>query len=208
MEALRWLQEFMGLIVKLIPRPTIIKTTDGAVAFVRGKPRKIKSRHWCWNPPFRKDSESWEGRWLWYWPIWTEVYEIPLTYQPMPMPSQSVMVKHGNTTKTLGIDGRIEYQIIDAFEVLTKEYDVDGIVEAEVCHAVRGALWGQQMKDILHDADVLCEAAVEKANKELIPRGMKVIAVRLSVMAECKVIQVMGIEKQGDKVIMPVGEEE
>ena len=193
MEALRWLQELMGLIVKLIPRPTIIKSTHGAVAFVRGKPRKAVT-----------------ATWLWYWPMWTEVYEIPIVRQTLNLQSQALMCKNGgNSLKPIVVEGVVVYSVTDAFKAMTEVDNLDLAIQDLALTSIRDVLWGKTLDEIYEATNEINVAIRQKLSDQVRRFGVKVHNVFLSDNSVCTTIKIMSYNAGVTPILIDneVGEE-
>lgn len=176
MEALKWLQDLMDMIIKWIPKPTIIKSTHGAVAFVRGKARKVKS-----------------GCWYWYWPIWTEVYELEITHRTMIFPVQGILAADGGDLVPMSVVAGIRFQVFDWFKALTLIEDVDSRLENLGQAAVKKGLSNRNLQDLYTDPTFFALEIYAGLRDRFAVYGIAIDELFFKTLTTAKQINLMGI---------------
>jgi len=169
--AFQWVNQLFSWFGKFIPKWIVVEDTRSGVAWVRGKSRLIPS-----------------GCVYWYWPAWTEISLINIVRQTINLPSQVLMVPPGDRTIIIG--GIVVYSIKDTLKVITKLYDQDDTIRDIALSAIKQALWGKSIQNLLGTDQSELDSDLTKALKrELYGFGIDVIKVNLSDIATCRVIR-------------------
>lgn len=100
-----WLNDIVRAVLTLIPRPVLIKKTDGGVIFTRGHVKAVGAGLW------------------WYWPVWSSVSTIPVVRQTLNLTYQSLIASDGEAV-VLAVT--VVYEVSDVELALTS---TDNIID-------------------------------------------------------------------------------
>jgi hypothetical protein len=177
MSPFQWLNDFFQFIFRFFPRLTIVPVTHGGVAFVRGKPRLIRS-----------------GRLYWWWPLWTKALIVPTARQTLNLPSQ-VLVPQGDSGKPLIVSGVVVYDIRDPLVALSNVHDLDDAIRDMGLVAIKKVLLLHTLEEIREKADDVDALLLKEMESQLSGWGVRVQQFFLSDVAPGLVIRTMGEEK-------------
>jgi len=168
--------EFLRAIASLIPRLHVMSEKEGGVAWVRGKPRQLVS-----------------GGITFYWPVWTELEIISLKRATLNLDYQTVVMrgKKGEPI-TVTVSAVVSYEVANAFNAVTKLGDHDDVLGDLSLGAVRNALYGRSLDDILSDeCDIEAEMKREISGS-VRAFGIKVHRVFFSTVAVTRAYTLLG----------------
>lgn len=163
----QWLNELLSALLRFIPRVSIVPSTHGGIAFVRGRPRLLRS-----------------GRLRLWWPLVTELLVVPVVRQTLNLPNQ-VLVP-ADKTRPYVVSGVVVYSIRDPVKALSGVHDLDEAVRDMALVAIKGVLTEQGLT-AASDA-----ALLKEVRSRVWGWGLDVQQVFLSDTAPCTVIRTVG----------------
>jgi hypothetical protein len=163
----QWLNDILSALLRLIPRVTVVPTTHGGIAFVRGRPRLLRS-----------------GRLRVWWPLVTELLMVPVVRQTLNLPNQVLIP--ADQQRPYVVSGVVVYSIRDPVKALSGVHDLDDAVRDMALVAVKGVLTE-------HGLGAATDAALLKeVRSRMWGWGLDVQQVFLSDSAPCTVIRTVG----------------
>lgn len=190
MGILEIISQFFNFIISFLPRYTIIKTTHGGVKFVGGNiVTELSSSNGIFFPVFCR-------RWLIkfrktgihvYWPIVTEVIQVPIKRQTTKLDKQILTTKDDHTVLVAGI---VVYEVDDVTKLLTETWDYDDTIKDYATVCIQKTITTNNFKDIQSIN------LNEELRKNLKPFGIKVIRVNLCDCATGRALLHMGVNNE------------
>jgi regulator of protease activity HflC (stomatin/prohibitin superfamily) len=171
--AFAWIGQIVEWFGQFFPRWILVRTTHGAVKFVRG---------WKTSPL---------GPGLhFYWPATTEILVYPTARQAVDLRTQTVMTTDG---KVFVVGGLIVYEVVDIVAALAKTYDTDATIKDVAMSAFHDALVKLSWVDIrtAQEFGTLNLRIRKRVRKELKPYGVKVIKVTITDLAPTRVLKLI-----------------
>lgn len=181
-EALSWLGDIIRGLLKFVPRLVVIKSTEGGVAFVRGTPRQILP-----------------GRMLFYWPLWTELYCLPVNRQTIDLRGQAYVT---SDMRVIAVSGVVVYDVRDPMKACTVAHDLDVAIRDIALGTILRALRDKTLAQIYEGREAIDSALERELRAQTRNWGVSIISVFLSDLAPCSVIKVMS--DQGSIGVMPI----
>ena len=167
------LGQLMSTVLKFVPRLWWCPAYVGGVLFVRGT--RIL--------PFG-------GGLVFWFPLWTTMLTCPVVRQVMDIEAQTMTTKDG---KSVIVAGVVAYCISDHRKYLTENYQAEHSVEEAVAACLREVIvdrtWAEAHNN---DRNTTDNALTREAGKLLEAFGITVERVRLTSMAQAKVINIVG----------------
>lgn len=169
--AFAWIGQIASWIGQWVPRWQILDTTEGAIKYVRGRPKLC-------GP----------GRVHWYWPVTTTWVVYPVARQTDRLETQTMETKDG---KNFIVAGTITYSVVDLMALVTTTHSPSATVIELAASAVHDiccdydwdALQAEQRKGTLKTK------LKNEAQKQLADYGVKVIKLQLTNLARARVIK-------------------
>lgn len=146
--------------VNFLPRPYIVRSTHGAVLYVRGKATAVQP-----------------GTFVIYWPFWTETEQYPVTIQTARIESQSLLTEEG---KPFAIKAVVRYSINDHLAALTKLQDIDEFIADKALGVFKLLAYGRNESYLIKNAAHIDDGAEDLLDGMLEPFGIKVEEAYLS----------------------------
>lgn len=178
--ALAWVGQIADWAGAFIPRWIVLRSTHGAVKFVRGVPHTVD------GPCI-----------LWYWPIITEVKTFPTVRTANDLKSQTVVT---TDDKTIVVSGMIIYEVRDVGAILATTFDAEETI-MDIClcvvHDTVCALSWDDIKAQQRDGR-LDRALRREAAHQLERYGVKVLRLSLTDLAPCRVLKVVQATTKDD----------
>lgn len=170
--AFAWIGEIFSWLGKFFPRWVILDTTEGAIKYVRGRPKLCEP-----------------GRIHWYWPVTTNWVVYPVARQTDRLETQTMETTDG---KTFIVAGTITYSVVDLMALVTTTHSPSATVIELAASAVHDiccdfewdALQSEQRKGTLKTK------LKNEAQKQLADYGVKVIKLQLTSLARARVFKV------------------
>lgn len=183
-----WLANFIEILFIWVPRRVQIKTTHGAVKFVRDKAFELKPG--C----------------HWYWPWTSTVTEIAIAEQTHNLPTQAIELS--GCTKPLAVSGVIVYSVTDTLAALSKSFEVDDTINDVGLAAVMEVVGSKKKSDLLKERQGgdLTKALTTMTRRRLKRYGIHVERCSLTDFTTCMPILNMG--EGGQVVPVPAAEGE
>ena len=170
--AFAWIGNIVEWLGRLIPRIEIVRATHAGVKFVRG--RKVKKM-----PP---------GLHV-YWPITTEVCQIPAARQTHNLCTQTLMTKD---RQAIIIGVVVVYSITDIVQALSDNWDVSDTISDITQTAVVSVVATTDLEIILSTITEKVEHELTKATRERLKQyGVKVHKCAVTDFAPSQVIRVI-----------------
>lgn len=170
--AFAWIGNLVEWLGRLIPRIAIVRATHAGVKFVRG--HKVKKMA--------------PGLHI-YWPITTEVEQIPTARQTHNLCTQTLMTKDRQTV-IIGVV--VVYSITDIVQALSENWDVSDTLSDITSTAVVAVVAESDFEIILRSLTKEIEHELTKATRErLKPYGVKVHKCAVTDFATSQVIRVI-----------------
>lgn len=175
-----WFRTLIDILFIWCPRRIQIKTTHGAVKYVRDDAVELKPG--C----------------HWYWP-WTSSYiEFPTALQTHNLPTQSVLISHGVDDQAdvvpVAVSGVIVYRVVDILAALSHSFEVEDTINDVGLAAIMEVLVGQEQHDLmmrLKDGRLTGELT-EMTGKRLAQYGIDVVRCSLTDFTTCTPILSLG----------------
>lgn len=169
-----WLSEFISTFVSFFPHLLKVRATHGAVKFVHGK----------------KVVELKPGL-HWYWPLVTEVLEIPTARTTYNFDTQVILTRDA---KPLAVSAVLVYRVVDVVAALSQSYDVDDTVGDVGNSSITRVLSGKTLDEVLESQREgnLQDELTEMCSEELSEFGIEVEAAALTDFSTCMVIKTLG----------------
>lgn len=167
------LGQLLSTALKFVPRVWWCPAYVGGVLFVRGT-RIV---------PFGG------GRVVWF-PLWTDMLTCPVVRQVMDIDAQTMTTKDG---KSVIVAGVVAYRITDHRKYLTENYQAEHSVEEAVAACLREVIVDRTWEEVhQNNRNMTDNALTREAGKLLEEFGITVERVRLTSMAQAKVINIVG----------------
>lgn len=184
------LSQFFNFIISFLPRYTIVKTTHAGVKFVRGNNVvELNSSNGIYFPVFSRsrliDFQK-SGIHI-YWPIVTEVIQVPIKRQTTKLDKQILTTKDNQTILVAGI---VVYEVDDVTKLLTETWDYDDTIKDYATVCIQKTITTNNFSDIQNIN------LNEELRKNLKPFGIKVIRVNLCDCATGRALLHMGINHE------------
>lgn len=172
------LGQLMGTILRFFPRIWFCPAYVSGVCFVRGKNVR----------PFGPGM-------LVYWPFWTTLLTCPIVRQVMTIDPQTVTTKD---SKSVIIAGVVVYKILDHRTYLCENFEAEHNVDEAVAACLRSVVISRDWSDIQrNDYRTTDRALTKEASEMLAEFGIEVERVRLTSLAQAKVINIVGETAMG-----------
>lgn len=171
-----WLNNIIEGLLKIIPRPVIVRATHKGVKWVRGKNVKIL------NPGFHI-----------IWPLTTEWDIIVAARQTNNLPDQALITKDN---KQIVIGGIIVFSVDDVeLAIGEKNWDhsqtVNDIAQSVIVNTVSKWTFNELTANVGGKLD---KEVTSQCRKELKEFGIKVEKIAFTDLSTCRVIKLMGHE--------------
>ncbi len=169
-----WLANFIEILFIWVPRRFQIKTTHGAVKFVKDKAVAL-------GPGCH-----------WYWP-WTSTYiEIATAEQTHNLPTQAIEIQ--GSKKPLAVSGVIVYSITDVLASLSKSYEVGDTINDVGLSALMEVIGAKKKAELLQERQngKLVRSLTVMTRRRLKRYGVYVERCSLSDFTSCMPILNMG----------------
>lgn len=163
-------QAFIEALAKLWPRIEVVSTREAGVLWVRGKPRLVEPETW-----------------VLYWPIWTEVEWIEINPEPIDVPVQQLMLKHGGKLVPCAVDGVVEYHITDPERAICSCEDLRQRIVARAEAAIRNAFYGHTLAKLIEDEDAVEREMLSELRASMQRHGIKIDSFFLAGIATAEV---------------------
>jgi regulator of protease activity HflC (stomatin/prohibitin superfamily) len=170
--ALAWIGQIAEAIGQFIPRLRIVRTTHGAVKFIRG------ARAVAVGPGLH-----------WFWPLITDFVEYPMVRQPVNLETQMIESADG---RTVGVGGFVVYEVKDLLPLVAQTYSPDETVR-DLCLTVIHDVICRKTRDEIRSAQRSGELDRElrrEAAAELGKYGVRVLKLTLTNLAPGRVLKV------------------
>jgi regulator of protease activity HflC (stomatin/prohibitin superfamily) len=171
-----WFADLIYWIARWFPRLFIVRATHEAVKFRHGK-RVVVCR---------------PGLHL-YWPLVTEISELPTVRQTANLPTQVVQCKAG---KQIAVSGVVVYEIRSSEAALGRSWDVTDTIEDLALTCILRELVGRDVSEVGRELKdrTLQKKLTGALRKELRPFGCYVKYAGLTDSAVCRVVKLLGAE--------------
>lgn len=146
--------------VNFLPRPYIVRSTHGAVLYVRGKAKALQP-----------------GSFAIYWPFWTETERYPVTIQTARIESQSLLTDEG---KPFAMKAVVRYSISDHLTALTTLQNIDEFIADKSLGVFKQLAYGRKESYLITSAEHIDDCAEDLLDGMLEPFGIKVEEAYLS----------------------------
>jgi regulator of protease activity HflC (stomatin/prohibitin superfamily) len=169
--ALGWIGDLVTWLVSWFPHLVVINKTHGGVKFVRGWKTKVL-----------------EPGMHWYWPITSDIIEIPVVRQSLELAGQTLTCEDG---KTVFISVVLVYEIHDVHEALVDTWDFDETIAdiAQKCTSVEVS--GHPRELMLKYPEVLVESLQESIEDRLTAYGVTLRSVGVVNLAPTRAYRVV-----------------
>ena len=165
--ALGWIGDLIRWLANIVPRLVLIRATHGAIKFVRAETREIGPGLHVW------------------WPITTEIEEVPIVRQVLSLDQQVLETKDGETVVA---DGVLVYAVHDLHKYLVENYDADDNLTELAQAALREAILSLTFEEINSGRVKLDHRLTKRATELLKPFGIEVESLKLQSFAKGRVI--------------------
>lgn len=173
MDFLSWIGDLVRLFISFIPHLDLMKANHGGVKFKRGG--KVK--------------EIRPGL-FWYWPIVTEVQEIPTRRQTMRLEVQTLTT---TDNKPASVNCVVVYEINNVLKALVETWDIEDTISDVAQFSVTKAISTRQFSVINRDLTTIIQDEIkERCKKDLRQFGVLVKDAFLSDFAHTVTYRIMG----------------
>jgi regulator of protease activity HflC (stomatin/prohibitin superfamily) len=171
-EAFAWLGKMVEWLGAFVPRWVILDSVDGAVKYVKGKPKFCAPGH-IW----------------WYWPVTTLWQQYPMARQTDRLESQTMETTDG---KAFIIAGTITYQVVDLLTLLTTTHNAMTNTQELAASAVHDICCEYTWDELQarQKRGVLKTELKNEAQKQLRDYGVQVLKLQITSMARCRVYKI------------------
>lgn len=169
---LDWLAAIMDRIGSVFPRILLVKKTHRAVKFSGSKAKELAP-----------------GLHMW-WPIVSEVEEIPVARQTVNLPTQVLVTKNG---KTMAIGGVVVYSIKSAIDAIVRNYDHDETLRDVAMTAITEVVVNHTFDELMSAlrGGSLERELTKKARRRLKAFGFEVDRCALTDITPCRAIRLL-----------------
>lgn len=168
------LSSFLTSLGKFIPRLHIVRKTERAVLFRRGRIAKVV-----------------EPGLVLYWPLVTDIVWASVVKQTIDLPNLTLMSKDN---KTVIASGLVVYEISDIYKYLVENYDCDKSISEIACAAIRDVIVDKTVDEIQGNNRNTIDTALSKNCREALKEyGIQVNRVRLTNFSVARVINILGL---------------
>lgn len=167
---LGWFSDLMQTFGNLFPRLTQINATHMAVKFTSGRAKEL--------PPGLH----------WYWPLVSEIIEIPVARQTVNLPTQALVTRDG---KMVVVNGVVVYSIRSAYDAIVKNYDHEETLSDVAMTAIAEVVLGntyEEMMEFIREG-VLENELSKRARRRLKAFGFQVDRCALTDVTPCRVFR-------------------
>lgn len=175
--AFSWIGEIARFLGRLLPRPLIVKSSHGAVKYVRGY----------------KVIELKPG-WHLYWPIMTEVEMSPVVRQVLNLPTQLLETSDG---ATVAVSGMIEYEVDDVICYLAECENAYESIDNVATAAIREVVTKLEHADLRAASGSVDRLLTNASRRVLKDYGVYVLKARLSDFARVRPLHITGGQEFG-----------
>lgn len=171
-QAFGWIGQIAGWIGAFVPRWAILDTTEGAIKYVRGRPKFCAP-----------------GRVHWWWPVTTTWIVYPVVRQTDRLETQTMETTDG---KPFVIAGTITYSVNDLMALVTTTHSPSAAVielAASALHDVCCEYTWEELQTRQRKGTLKTELKNE-AQKQLQDYGVRVLKMQLTSSARCRVLKV------------------
>lgn len=168
--ALGWIGELVYWFASWLPHLVLVRKTERAVKFVRGK-----------------TSEIGPGLHI-FWPITTEVEVHPVVRQVLGLGAQTLTTQDGHAVVA---DGILVYSIVDLHAFLVENYDTEDSLGDVGQAGVRKAVVSRTFEKIQEARAEVDNLLTREAQKLLAPFGVEVEHLRLVSFAKATVVDLI-----------------
>ena len=191
--AFKWIQETFDFIKSFLPHYAIIKPTEAAVKFVKGKPKLC--------------TFDGEGGIIWWWPLVTELITAPVVTQPLELEEQAMTTLKTPTENTVDfiIDSCVIYSIFDLEAALVNVHDYDEQLKVLVQGEIRRLLWGKDWSAVHAAINTLGDVIKRNLNPQIEDFGIEIEDIKIQSSSKTKVLTLRGSREH---YIPAVAEEE
>jgi regulator of protease activity HflC (stomatin/prohibitin superfamily) len=181
--ALGWIGDIVRWCAQFIPRWHVLSPTVAAIKQIGWSFRRKKF------PGVRRVVQR-EGIVFW-WPATTELMLWPVARQANNLQSQTIVTTDG---KTFIVGGLIVFEIEDVEKAVCETYDTDDTIRDLALAAIHDAciMYSAEELHAANRSGRLNTAMKREAHTRLQPFGVRVLAVRLTDLAPCRVYRLFG----------------
>lgn len=170
--AFAWIGQIASWIGAFFPRWIILDTTEGAIKYVRGRPKECAP-----------------GAVHWYWPVTTAWVVYPVARQTDRLETQTMETTDG---KTFIVAGTITYVVVDLMALVTTTHSPSATVIELAATAVHDVCCDFSWEELQQRQrkGTLKTQLKNEAQKQLHEYGVKIIKLQLTNLARARVFKV------------------
>lgn len=175
MDVFSVLGDFVRYLGDWLPRPRIVRATEGGVQFWFGSRVRVV------KPGWRID-----------WPALADFEVVPVVRQVIQLEPQTLLTRDG---KPVIAGAVVVYSIADVRKYLVENYDADDSLAEVAAHAVRDAVVSKTAEEIqvTDGRRSIDKALTAGARRALAEFGVEVETVRLTDLAPARVLSLVGL---------------
>lgn len=165
---LSWFSDMMNTFGNIFPRVVLVQQTHRAVKFSGSKAKEL-------GPGIH-----------WWWPLVSQIEEIPVARQTVNLPSQSLVTLDD---VTIVVSGVVVYSIRSAIDAIVKNYDhedtLKDVAMCSIAKVISGVTWKELREQ--QRGGKLQERLTKAVRQSLRPFGFRVSRTALTDIVPCKV---------------------
>lgn len=171
--AFAWIGRLAEWFGQFVPRWVIVRTTQGAVKFVRG------SKPVALGPGIH-----------WFWPAMTEMVVWPTARQSMNFVTQTITTKDG---RAVALSAMIVYEIKDLIKIVAETWDPEDTIKDITLGSIHDVCCGFTLEDLLdrQRSGALMRDLRRESQKDLERYGVRVLRTTLTDLAPARVIRLL-----------------
>lgn len=171
-EAFAWLGKLVEWLAAFVPRWVILDSTEGAIKYVRGKPKFCEP-----------------GSVHWFWPVTTLWMQYPVARQTDRLECQTIESKDG---KTFIVAGTITYMVVDLMALLTTTHSATTNTRELAASAVHDICCDYDYAELQlkNQKGTLKTELKNEAQRQLAEYGVKVLKLQVTSLARCRVYKI------------------
>lgn len=179
--AFAWVGQFVEWIGQFVPRLRIIRSTHGAIKFVKGAPRLVLGP--CLTV---------------FWPLVTDFLEYPVVRQGVGLREQTLVTIDDRTIVT---GGMLIYEVDDLLKLLGSTYSAEQTIRDIALTALHDVCCRMTWDDLKREQQrgTLDTKLKNEAQRALSPYGVKVVKLMLTDLSPCRAYRLVMSNARGEE---------
>lgn len=179
--ALAWIGQFAEWIGSFVPRLRIVRSTHGAIKFVKGEPKVVLG-----------------PKLLVFWPLVTEFIEYPIVRQGVSLREQTMVT---TDDRTIVAGGMLIYTVDDLQLLIGQTYSADQTIKDIALTALHDVLCEMTWEELKREQQrgTLVTKLKNEAQKGLKDYGVRVVKFSLTDLSPCRVYRLVETSAKGEE---------